>query len=352
MYRIIFVCLAVTGLAWGQTTAPASGTQKAKSAHSTMAAPAEVPNAPSAGEVAPGAAVITITGLCEHPAAASKTKAGCKTVITRAAFERIVNALQPDMPASAKRQFAERYAGALILAGRAQERGLDRGPTFEEMMKLMRVQVLAQDLVKNEKDKASQVSDAEIEKYYQSNGPAYQEVTVDRLVVPRRKRTDPDAKSAPNPADSEAAMKKEADDLHARAVAGEDFGKLQAEALQMAGYDVKPPDTRLAKVRRKNFPPDQFQVFDLKPGTVSDVIAGQQAYFIYKMEAKDIMPLADVRDEIRSGLEDQRLQDSMKAIEDSAQPSFDESYFKAPAPPSLGANSPGDPAVHSENMPK
>ncbi len=328
MYRISLVCLVVTGLAWGQAASPASGPQKAKSAHSSMAKPTTMPNAPSAGEVAPGAAVITIAGLCQEPAVASKTQAGCKTVITRAQFEGMVNALEPDMPAADKRKFAEQYVNALILAGRAHERGLDRGPTFEEMMKLMRIQVLAQDLVKDEKDKASHISEADVENYYHDNEPAYEEATLDRLVIPRLKKTEAGGANSAGAEQSSEAMKKEADDLHASAVAGGDFGKLQAQALQAAGYDVKAPDTKLSKVRRKNLPPDQFQVFDLKAGAVSDVIVGQQAYFVYKMEAKDTMPLAEVRDEIRGGLADQRLQDSMKAIEQSAQPSFDESYFK------------------------
>lgn len=330
MFRYSLVCLLLAGLAWGQATAPATGPRKTKPAQSTAKA--------DAGDVAPNAAVITITGLCEKTAA-GKTKADCKTIITRTEFEKIVHALQPDMPDAAKRQFAERYVSALILAGRAHERGLDQGPTFTEMMKLMRVQVLAQDLVNDEKDRASHISDAEVQSYYQSNNGAFEEATLDRLVIPRMKKpAASDGKSAPKPEDSEAAMKKEADDLHARAVAGEDFGKLQAEALQMAGYDIKPPQTKLEKVRRKSLPAEQFRVFDLKAGAVSDLIPSEQAYFVYKMEAKNIMPLAEVRDEIRSGLEDQHLQDAMNALEHSAQPSFDQSYFKAPAESAPGAH--------------
>lgn len=339
MYRIGLVCLLLAGLAWGQGAPSASGMHTAKSSHPSAK------TAVKSSQAAPGTAVITINGVCDHPAAKGKPAAECKTVVTRTEFERIVDAIQPDMSPTDKRKFAERYAAALVLADRAHERGLDRGPEFAETMKIMRIQVLAQDLVKDEKDKASHISDADVQNFYRQNQPAYEEATLDRVFIPRLKQTDAaeaakeNASGAPHASspDSEAAMKKEADDLHARAVAGEDFAKLQADAIKAAGYDVKAPETKLSKVRRANLPPDQFHVFDLKAGAVSDVLSSQQGYFIYKMESKDTMTLAEAGPEIRTSLQNQRLQDSMTTLEHSAQPTFDENYFKAAGPGPQGA---------------
>src|SRR5512142_1711722 len=57
-------------------------------------------------QVAPDAAVITVPGVCHTSASHTKTGAAaaskqedCKTVITRAQFEALANALQPNMNA-------------------------------------------------------------------------------------------------------------------------------------------------------------------------------------------------------------------------------------------------------------
>src|SRR6202034_3252856 len=82
--------------------------------------------------------LITITGLCDNPspeAAASN----CKTVITQAQFERVINAVQPSMSARARREFALNYAEALVMTNKAEQMGLDKGVNFEEQMRLTRI---------------------------------------------------------------------------------------------------------------------------------------------------------------------------------------------------------------------
>src|SRR6185312_8659092 len=124
-------------------------------------------------------AVITIQGLCNKPHAENKTTkaeaAPCETTISRSEFEAVVNAIQPEMPESARKQFASRYAMGMVLAHDAHEQGLDRGPAFDEMMKLMRIQVMAQELAKNLRKEAGQISDADVKAYYDKNSDKYQE---------------------------------------------------------------------------------------------------------------------------------------------------------------------------------
>ena len=115
-------------------------------------------------------------------------------------------------------------------------------------------------------------------------------------------------------------MKKLADALRARAAAGEDFEKLQDEAIAASEIKGKPP-TKLGKVRRTSLPPDQAAIFNLKPGETSQLITTPNGYLIYKVGEKDTLPLDKVRDEIFSTLRSQRMQDALQkhsAVGDAA----------------------------------
>jgi hypothetical protein len=328
------VCLLLAGLAWGQATnaSPAANPQ-ASPAASGPAADAK----PEAPPVAPDAPVITIAGSCDNPTA---DKADCKTVVTRAEFEQVVNAIAPTMPATAKKQFASRYATALVMARKAHEMGADQGPKFDEMMKLARMQVAAQQLSQAIQQKAADVPDKDIEDYYNKNIAAYQQVNLDRIFIPKTKQQEPskvklsDAETEKRKKDSEEAMKTEADKLRTRAAAGEDFGKLQAEAYQVAGFKTTPPQTKMTKVRRNTLPPTQASVFDMKTGEVSSVITDMSGYYIYKVGEKDTLPLSQVHDEILGSLKSQRFQDAMQSVQQSATPTLNDDYFGAgPATP-------------------
>ncbi|HEY1463760.1 MAG TPA: peptidylprolyl isomerase [Terriglobales bacterium] len=317
----------------------------AKSTTGTTASSTQKKAAPAVTASDP--AVITIQGLCsssERSAAASKS-APCKTTITRSEFEKMVNAVRPDMPPAQRKQFAEGYAKALVMAHDAHEKGLDRGPTFEEMMKLMRIQIASQEYAKSMHDKAAQISDKDLQDYYDKNATNYRQADLERIYIPKTKQLT--SKDNANPDElkkqrdaSEAEMKKEAEALHTRAVAGEDFVKLQTDAFDAAGMKVQSPSTKLTNVREGNFPPEQRVIFSLKPNDVSDVLTNQSGYFIYKLDAKNTVPLSQVKEEIRNTLSSQRFQDAMQTAQGSTQLSYDEEYFKALGPNITGGNVP------------
>src|SRR5437016_1662282 len=82
----------------------------------------DLPSAGAEQKISPDTPVITVNGVCDQGAGA----ADCKTVVTRAEFEKIVNALQPNMPKQQQKALANQYAMALLLAGKAHEQGLDK----------------------------------------------------------------------------------------------------------------------------------------------------------------------------------------------------------------------------------
>jgi PPIC-type PPIASE domain len=337
------VCLLFAAMAWGQapnsTSTPAA--QQPGAPASAAGDPAENKEA-EAAKVPPDAPVVTINGLCETPPADKTADPNCKTVITRAEFEKILDTVQPNMPPRVRRQFATRYAMALVMAEKAHEMGLDQGPKFEDRMKLSRLQVLSQAFNQAVQERAGQVSDKDIEDYYNSHSADYQEADLQRIMVPRS-QTLPASKVKLSSAaeekrrkDSEEVMKNEADKLRARAVAGEDFSKLQEEAYQLAGTKTKAPSTKMGEVRRNGLPPAHASVMELKSGEVSPVISDQSGYYIYKVGKKEVEPLDKAKEEIRGTLRTQRMQEQMQAVQQSATPTLDESYFGAEMPPTHG----------------
>lgn len=321
------VCLLLASLAYGQTAA-------------TDQAP-EV-------KVGPDDAVITMNGFCVHPAQPGKA---CKTVITRAQFEKLTEALQPGMSLSLRLNVANSYARNLRMSAAAEKRGLDKTPAFEEELRFARMQLLAQDLSHALQADANNITDADLQDYYQKNESSYEQATVARIFVPRAKQIVPaqeededagsaDAQSAVTPKAEEAAQQKAAEeamtkiagDLRARTVNGEDPDKLQIEAYTEAGFPRTTANTKMEKVRRATLPPRHETVFDLKPGEVSEVFSDPGgAHFIYKMISKQTLTLEDVKAEVRSAISSQRYRDSMKSFQGDVV--FSDAYFNPPGNP-------------------
>jgi parvulin-like peptidyl-prolyl isomerase len=340
-YVLIFLLLAAT--VWGQaansTSTPTPQQMGAPS--NPAAAPATNP-ADNASKVAPDAPVVTINGLCDNPPADKTADPNCKTIVTRAEFERLLESIQPNMPPRVRRQFATRYATALVMAQKAHQMGLDQGTKFEDRMKLARIQILSQGLNQAIQEKAGQISDQDLQDYYDKNTSAYAEADLQRVFVPHS-QTLPTPKVKPSATeqkklqkDADAAMKAEADKLHARAVAGEDMAKLQDEGFRLAGVKSKPPSTKMGEQRSSGLPPAQASVMDLKVGEVSPVFSDQSGYFIYKVVKKDTEPFDKVKEEIRSTLRTQRMQEQMQAVQQSATPTLDDAYFGEEAGPAHG----------------
>jgi len=355
MTRYGLVCLLFGALAWAQAASPKStpAAQAPASTHAPVASGPDNPGPsrePDTTQVPPDAAVITIPGLCSHPPAGKTASSDCKTVISRAEFEKVVEAVQPNMPARARKQFASRYASALVMAKKAEEMGLDKGSSFEEHMKLARIQVLSQELNKAMQERASQVSDKDIEDYYHNTLAKYEEAELDRIFIPKNQQAPTpsgdkkvtEAEEQKRAQDAEQTMKSEADKLRARAVAGEDFNKLQAEAFQAAGIKASAPNTSMGKMRSTMLPTSQASVMELKTGEISPVISDQSGYFIYKLKSKATLPLDQVRNEIKGTLRGQRMQDELRAAQTSATPTLDDAYFgpEGPAREPMGPGAP------------
>jgi hypothetical protein len=340
------VCLMLATTALGQTTKPAP-TLKPRPSESNELIPGS--------NVAPDAPVITIQGLCERPPNSNAAPVDCSTVITRADFEKLVNAVQPNMPAANRKPFATRYVTILLLAEKAHEMGLDKTPEFDEQMYIARLQLLARQAGEKMQRDAANVPDSQISDYYQQHANDYKSISFERIYLPKQKQVEADGKPNelhPAKADdaSGAEMKDEADKLRARAAAGEDPTKLQQEANDFAGNKTKVTNVKVENMRKTSIPPTDAAIFDLKAGEISQVFSDATGYRIYKVTEIKELPLASVHDEIARAIQGQNMKSEFESVENSAKTTYDSSYFSAPATPSL--RNPGEtPAPQSKTPP-
>ena len=353
MHMRWLVCVLLGTVAWGQAARSAPPPQPAPATATSQPTPADI-----SASVPDDAAVLTVTGVCDSqqkPPAGSAT-GDCKTIITKAQFETLVNALAPNATSQMKKQLAGLLPRLMAMSNQAKERGMDQTEQYSKTVEYVKMQVLSNQLQRKLQEEAADISDADIEKYYKDNPDAFGQYNVDRIFVPRAKQVEAEAadddkeqkltaqqKKAKEDAEqakkqeNEKAMTQLAEKLRTRAAAGEDIAKLQKEAFEAAGMKIETPTVNLASVRRNSLPQAQNVVFDLKPGEVSQVISDSGGHYIYKMNSQAMMPLDQAKAEIRGRLQTDRMREKTDKLNASFSSVANEAYFGpagvGPTPP-------------------
>jgi hypothetical protein len=122
-------------------------------------------------------------------------------------------------------------------------------------------------------------------------------------------------------------MTRVADELRARAAAGDDFVILQKEAYAAAGATGVPPNPSLGQLRSASLPPAHVSAFDLKAGEVSHVLKDSTGLYIYKLDAKSIEPLDAATDEIQKTLQNQHREEAIQAVQRPITTEMNQTYF-------------------------
>jgi hypothetical protein len=365
MRKSWLMCVLLGTLAWGQAFPGAP----------TPPQPAQAPVDTSAS-VLPDAAVITVVGVCPaqpktaaakgtaaKPVTAAKAPAAktpaadCKTVITKAQFEKLIGNLTPNVTPQAKKQLANLLPRLIAMSNEAKQKGMDKTPQFKDRAKFREMQILAEALQQSVQDEAAKIPPEEIEKYYKEHAETFEQFNVDRLYVPRTKQGEAEAKEDDENAEkateetkkakeaeekakadeAEQSMTKLAESLRVRAAAGEDFVKLQKEASDAAGMKIESPNVNLANLRRTGLAQGHAAVFDLKPGEVSQVISDAGGHYIYKLNSKAQLPLDQATNEIHGKLQNERTREMMEKMNSSFKVETNEQYF---GPGGVGAAPP------------
>lgn len=305
------------------STKPATPTTGSSQTKQTPSDPdkAQKPAAPApnlASSVGPDEAVITIPGACPAGTAADN----CVTKITRSDFERLLNAMNPNIPVEARRSIASSYGQLVALASQAQKMGLDKDPTVQLQMHVQAMSLMAQALQKKTVEN-SKPTQQEIEDYYKQNIGKYEELNLRRIVVLKSSSSDLKPEQ----------LKALAEQIRERAAAGEDPDKLQVEAYKSAKSAGTPPSTSLGWKKKGGIDPrHEPAILALKEGGVSDVMEDGQAYYIYKVDAKRAVPLETAQKEIESELQRDKAKKALQAITENAKPQLNDAYF-GPAEP-------------------
>jgi hypothetical protein len=337
-FRAVVVLALFASLALAQTSpTPPSDVPSDVPEHQRHDDDNEPPPA-SATSVPPDSPVITIEGICDRsldaapsgrPSASSTTSA-CKTIVTKAQFEKLVEALNPQMAGPARRQLAESYPRLLVFANRARELGLDQDPRFADAMRFASMQLLTQRLTVHFEEQASSISDSDVEAYYKANAIKFEREELLRIFVPKQKRQEqkPGSGERSNSA-VDSPMRAVAEKIRARAAAGEDFQQLQKQAFEAAGISSGSPNVSTGKVAAVRLPLGHQRVFEMEPGQVSDIVADSSGYYIYKVLSKGKVPLAQASKEIRKSMVSERVQDATAALGKPIKSELNQKYFGA-----------------------
>jgi PPIC-type PPIASE domain len=327
------------------------------------------PAPPSAANVLPNSPVITIEGICDPPSgeAASSRPMGqgssaadlakkdsspglsspCKTIVTKAQFEKLVEALNPQMLATARLQLAESYPRLLLFAKKARELGLDQDPRFAETMRFASTQLLTERLNRYFEEQASNISDSDVEKYYKINAVKFERAELLRIFVPNQTRQAQNAASGEHSSTAiDSPMLMVAEKIRVRAAAGEDFQQLQKEAFEAANISSGSPNVSTGTITAVALPLNHQKVFEMEPGQVSEIVADGSGYYIYKVVSKHMVPLAQASKEIRKSIASDRVQDATVTLGKSIRSRLDPMYFGAShrtgRPSGQGTSKPGD----------
>ena len=312
------VILLFCSYAVGQVS-PENNTMPVQPKAATGTDPAKVARQKMHGAQVPAhAPVITVRGVCNS----STTPASdCKTVFTRAQFEELVNALPASraggIPWEMRGLLALQYGEMMVLAQEAEKQGLDKDSEVQALLRFGRTQVLAQRWLRSIQEKA-RPSAQEIQQYYGENTGKYQGITVQRVLIPFGHAADK----------SEAEkqkLKTLAEETRQRLVGGADPAKLEQEIYQKLGFK-QPPKTALV-LRPSTLLPDRQSLAKLKAGEVSEVFLDTAGWLIFKSEGEKPLPLDEVRGEIESTLQQQKIKAATEALLSDHKPVLNETYF-------------------------
>jgi hypothetical protein len=290
------------------------------------------PDSRATADVLPQTPVLTFLGPCERPQKIVAAK-GCKTVLTWAEIDTLLNALEPDSAPASRRQLAVNYSRLAAAAGAAERQRLEKDPKIAKQIqlqqKLVRMQVLANALYRQIEERANDVPSSDLEKFYAEHQGSFVRGDVRRLTIPKS------LSAVVEQAADTVALRTLADDFQKRAAAEEDFDQLQQEVLQSFGVKLAVPPTKLNMVGPANLPVAERLVFDLAPGQVTQVLDSPSAFTILKLDSKQAIPMDNAKPEIVMLLQRARAQQEMLKITASSNAQFNLRYLGLTAPPDL-----------------
>ena len=345
--RIVFRSAAALALAsslFAQTPLPVSATSASKSVAGSAAASSLAPQG-TVSDADATTPIATITGLCPEGSAgkrvvnkagavktAAKARPGvCRTVVSKAQMDGILDTLMPGASLETRQKFALLYLRTMAASGVAQKKNLLSDPAIQKelqaKMEFTTMQVLASALYRRIDSLAGEVRDQEIESYYKEHVDDLTQGEIERIVISKL--------PAPGQTLDLATLKTKAEEIRARAAKGEDFAQLRIEAAKNFSTSPVPPSAKFPMAHKTGLPASESQAYDLKPGEVAQLIETPGALEIVKLISVQVIPLDSVRAEIKAALANGHLQLLLKDATRGVTGNFNLSYLNLPKEPEL-----------------
>jgi len=300
------------------------------------ASPNQNPSSPQPAKqsyVSPGDPIITIHGLCpgSKKLPGAPDAKSCTTIITRKELDDLLDATkdpQNPTPWASRAYIARQYAEYLTFERVATHAGVQNEAGFKALMRLRYIHTLEAWYQHDLEASVTPPSSKEIEAYYNANLPEYEEAKVHRIFIPN---------ADPNVMNKEEFAKKAravADEMRQRAAKGEDPDTLERDINAALGLNYPPTRTDIGSRRKSSFPkPIDDEVFSLQPGQVTKVEDEAGGFAIYKLDSKQKLPIAQVKDDIVDEMNTKKIADEMSAIRDSVGVDLNDEYFNRTSPP-------------------
>lgn len=292
-----------------------------------------------ASTVAASTPVITIHGLCDSSSEIKHaSKANCTTVLTRRDFEGFVQVMNATTTRGIDpgfyRGLAEGYTALLVSSQAGEKAGVDKDQRFDQLLNQTRLRALGGMYRSQQYAKALDIPSEEVEADYKKNIDKYEEVDLDRFLLPE---------DNPLNLGDEAFRKRSkqlADELQARAAKGEDIAKLEKEGLAALG-DTKLPFIAVAVRRGQIEENAEKAIFALKQGEVTPVLEERGLWMFFKRTDRQTLSLDAISSEIRTRMFHDRLDAVDKTLHDAVRVDYNPAYFGAmPSPDKAAAQRP------------
>jgi hypothetical protein len=316
----------------GSTASPVLSLQSP--AMESVPAPVLRPDSQPAVTVSEETPVITVHGLCPVGRQAPAGDHGaCARVVTRKQFDSLVTALTSagqTISRSSRRDLARLYVDLLAYEDTARKAGIEDSSSFQEAMDWLRLRTLADIYRRNLQEQYRNPSQQDIDEFYSHDADRFTEIKLKRVTIPR---INP---SGQGKEEFERRALEVINQLHERALKGEDLGQLQKDGYVAMGLTISPPAISLGTLRRAAVLPEEAaEIFSLEAGGFSQVEHEIYSFVFYKLEGKRLLPKEQVKDEIVRELFRERMEKAIQSITGAVQPELNDEYF-GPAPGQSG----------------
>lgn len=254
--------------------------------------------------------------------------------IRKAEFEQAIKTLPQEYQQFAmgagKKQFAEDYLRMKLLATQGLAAGLDKDPSIQAQLALMRENLVATEQL-HRVEQGISIPDAELKKAYEDHKKDYEQVKARHILIATK--GSPAAKPDNDLTDEQAKVK--AESLRKQIVEGkakfEDLAKKESDDSGSAehGGDIG------AFSHGQMVPEFEQAAFAAKVNEVTPVVKTQFGYHVIEVTGHDYVPYEQVKPALEKKAREAKLHEKLDEIKNAAKPTFNEAYF--PAPPAAAA---------------